>query len=161
MKRLGRNTWIGLTVAGFSLIVLFLLIPTQIEMEAEYDLASLSPAFFPRLAAGVILGLSLLLLLYQLRTARQGAGPPEGEKLSRGDELRVLIAMVVSILYFLVVDLLGFLITNTVALAALFSLQGRPRFLKLAGLSMGTTAGVYLFFHYLMKVHFPAGSLFK
>ena len=56
-------TAVSILVAALAII--FYVIPNYIDMEEEYELASLSPAFFPNLAAWVIAALAgWLYLLY-------------------------------------------------------------------------------------------------
>ena len=149
-------------ILGLSLVTLFILIPTQIEQELEYDLASLSPTFFPELAALTIGGLALVLLISQIRRAATGKEPlDEGvEELTSQEEFSVVKAMVVAVVYFFLLEPLGFPITNTLGVAALLRLQGRVRGWKMIALPIGTTAGIYLFFLYVMRVHFPMGKIF-
>ena len=74
-----------------------------------------------------------------------------------GDELRVLTAMGIAVLYVLAFKYIGFIPASCLGLAALFFLQGKRRPLRLAILSIGTAVIVYLIFYYLMKVRFPEG----
>jgi hypothetical protein len=150
-------------VIVFTLIVQFVLIPSQVEQAGEYDLASLSPAFFPKLATLFICGLSLLLLLNQLRHLITGI-PPEAddeESLSFKEELRVAGVIGLSVVYYLVLDYLGFWITNTAVVSILLMIQDRSRIWRQIAIAAATTACVYLFFYFIMKVHFPIGKIFN
>ena len=165
-KRLARELIIAAAVLAWSLIIQFVLIPSQVEQAAEYDLASLSPAFFPKLANLFIGGLAFLLLLGHLRHVVTGFGTgrfmaaDDEESLSVGEELQVAAVIGVSIVYYLVLDYLGFWITNTAGVSILLMIQDRSRVLRQIAIAAATTVGVYLFFHYVMKVHFPIGKIF-
>ncbi len=70
-----------------ALVVLFYLIPTYIDLEQEYDLASLSPAFFPKIATWLIAGLTSLHLLFIIARRKESVDPSEGhEWLSFGEQ---------------------------------------------------------------------------
>ena len=160
---LARELIIAGAVLIFSLIVQFVLIPSQIEQAAEYDLASLSPAFFPELATLFIGGLAVLLLLSHLRhfvTDTSKASDDE-ESLSLGEELQVAGVIGVSIVYYLVLDYLGFWITNTAGVSILLIIQDRSRVWRQIAIAAATTVCIYLFFYFVMKVHFPIGKIFS
>lgn len=156
-----------LVVAGcllaLTLVVLFILIPSQIEQAVQYDLASLSPAFFPELATLIILGLTVLLIIGHINRIRKDLPSIHADKegLSGREELRVAGAMLISIGYYLSLDYLGFWIVNTVGVAALFTLQDQSRIWRNLIVAFVTTALIYAFFHYVMRVHFPIGEIFK
>lgn len=161
--RLVRELIIAGAVLVCSLIIQFVLIPSQVEQAAEYDLASLSPAFFPTLANLFIGGLAVLLLLSHLRHFASGRSmaPDDEESLSVGEELQVAGVIGVSIIYYLVLDYLGFWITNTAGVSILLMIQDRSRVWRQVAIAAATTVCVYLFFFYVMKVHFPIGKIFN
>ena len=61
-----REIITDVTVLIGALIVLFYVIPTFIDLEQEYDIASLSPAFLPIIATWLIAGLTSLHLLFMI-----------------------------------------------------------------------------------------------
>jgi hypothetical protein len=160
---------LSIIVLALGLATLFYLIPTQVEVSARYDLASLSPAFFPELAAWLLVVLGGLLLISQLTAAgraRAGRGEAETDDETRqeftsGDELRVWAVFLVSILYFYGLKYIGFIPATILGLAGLFLLQGVRGAGRLLVLSVVTAVLVYAFFHYVMNVHFPEALLFR
>ena len=147
-----------------ALLVRFYIIPNYIEITEEYDLASLSPSFFPILATWVIAGLATLNLVHTfLRGKRRtyGDGDAGDRWLSTGEERKAYLSALVIIGYFVAMKLVGFLISTILLLAILFLLQGVKGPIKVAITSLSVTAGVYLFFLYVMKVHFPIGLIFE
>ena len=155
MKGIYREWVIAFTILAFSLFTIFYLIPDQIEITEEYELKSLSPAFFPRIATWIITGLSVLLLIIIFRSRKH---PKEDTRtMTVGDEFRVLTAMIIAVLYVLAFKYIGFIPASCLGLAALFFLQGKRRPFRLAFLSVSTAVVVYLIFYYLMKVRFPEG----
>lgn len=148
---------------AFTLIVLFILIPTQIEQSVGYDLAGLAPDFFPKLSVFIILGLTFLLIIGHIRHFVKKLPPVDAdvERLSGKEELRVGAAMAVSLLYYLSLEYLGFWIVNSAGVAAFLMIQDRSRILRQIFIAFLTTAAVYAFFHFVMRVHFPVGDIFK
>ena len=145
-----------------ALLVLFYIIPTRIELEQEYDLASLSPAFFPIIATWLIAGLTLLHLLFILIRRKSSGVAEEGEAwLSSGEEWKALASCLAIIAYYFLMKFIGFIVSTILVLGFLFFFQGVRKPLKVALISIMVTAGLYLFFLYVMKVHFPKGLLFE
>ena len=145
-----------------ALVVLFYLIPTYIDLEQEYDLASLSPAFFPKIATWLIAGLTSLHLLCIIARRKESVGPEEGEEwLSSGEQWKALASCLAIIVYFFLMKVIGFIASTIPILAFLFLFQGVKKPMKVALTSIMVTAGLYLFFLYVMKVHFPKGVLFE
>jgi hypothetical protein len=154
------NTDVAVLIGA--LVVLFYLIPTYIDLEQEYDLASLSPAFFPKIATWLIAGLTSLHLLFIIARRKGSAGPVEGEEwLSSGEQWKALACCLAIIAYFFLMKVIGFLASTILILAFLFLFQGVKKPMKVALTSIMVTAGLYLFFLYVMKVHFPKGVLFE
>jgi hypothetical protein len=149
------------TLAG-ALFVIVYVIPYHIELEQEFELASLSPAFFPRLAAWIIAGLSALqLAIIVTQRKKQAVAEPDEEWLSPKEERSAYKSAVVVIAYFIALKLIGFLIATTLLLAALLILQDIKKPLKVILISVPVTLGVFLFFYFIMQVHFPKGVIFE
>ena len=154
-KSLLREWVIALSILLLSLFTLFYLIPAQIEITEEYELRSLSPAFFPEVAASIIAGLSILFMISLFRSA--GFQKEEISQMTRGDEYRVIAAIGISVVYVLAFKYMGFIPSSILGLAALFWLQGKRQPIRLIFLSVGTALFVYFIFYYVMKVRFPEG----
>jgi putative tricarboxylic transport membrane protein len=152
-----KKEWIiALIPMGFSLLTIFYLIPTQIELTEEYVRRSLSPAFYPELSAWIIALLSILLIIKRFRRPQQTADE-EGPGLSRREELRVGLSFVIALFFAFCFKYIGFLPATFFTLILFFILQKIKNPLKLFCLSAAATVAVYLFFRYGMKVHFPPG----
>jgi hypothetical protein len=154
-KGLLREWIIAVCILFFSLFTVFYLIPSQIEVTEEYELASLSPAFFPEVSASLIAGLSVLLMISLFRSG--GGQREEGTQMTTEDEFRVVVAIGIAAIYVLAFKYMGFIPASILGLGALFWLQGKRRPLRLILLSVGTVLFVYFIFYYVMKVRFPEG----
>jgi hypothetical protein len=157
-----RELITAISILVATLVIIFYVIPNNIDLEPEYDLASLSPAFFPNLATWIIAalaGLHIVNLLFQKKKAAAGDG--EEEWLSRSEELSAYKSAFVIVLYFFAMKYVGFLISTALVLAALFVLQDIKKPLRVILISILVTVGIFLFFFYVMQVHFPKGAIFE
>jgi hypothetical protein len=153
-------TAISILVA--TLAVIFYVIPSNIDLEQEFELASLSPAFFPNLAAWIIAALACLHIVNTLLQRKKAVtGDAEQEWLSPSEERSAYKSAFVIVLYFIAMKYVGFLISTTLVLAALFVLQDIKKPLRVILISILVTVSVFLFFFYVMQVHFPKGAIFE
>lgn len=153
---------IGLCLIVFSLIVLFFLSPLFIDAE-DTEILALSPRLFPELAAWLILALSTLFLIVTLveKSDRISEASEEESFSSKEQELKVILAALISIAYLFVLIYLGFIPATIISIFCLFLTQKKMPIFKIIILSFGTAIIVYLFFHNVMDVHFPVGTLFN
>ena len=142
--------------------IIFYVIPNYIDLEEEFELASLSPAFFPLLATWIIAALAGLLAISALwqpkKTATDGG---DEEWLSRTEELSAYKAAMVIVAYVLAIKYIGFLIATALTLAVLLVLQDIKKPLQVFLISILVTGSVYLFFFFIMQVHLPRGLFFE
>jgi putative tricarboxylic transport membrane protein len=162
MDNTKREIITDVTVLIGALLVLFYVIPTTIDLEQEYGFASLSPAFFPTIATWLIAGLTSLHLLSIIAGRKGSVGPEAGDEwLSTSELWKALASCGAIIAYFFLMKVIGFIISTALVLAFLFWFQGVKKPMKVALISILVTAGIYFFFLYVMKVHFPKGILFE
>jgi hypothetical protein len=168
MNKNRQDIMLAIAVMIFGLIILFFLIPTQVEMAEEYDVKSLSPAFFPELAAGLLVFLSVLLLFSQLLNRKRLApiepeqsGCDTEEAFTRSDEIRVWLCFVISVAYYYGFKCIGFIPATILVLSGLFWVQGVRPARRLLIMSVVTTLLVYAFFRYVMKVYFPEALFWR
>jgi len=115
------------------------------------------PSFFPWVLTWCFLGLSAILLVQGLLVEAWHAPKPEREtSVAR----RTVAGLLFLAVYLALLPFLGFLLTTPMAFAALMWAAGENRPLYIAGWSMGMTALLYLMFHYLFQVPFPAAPDF-
>jgi uncharacterized membrane protein len=81
--------------------------------------------------------------------------------LSRGEELNAHKAALVIVGYVLAMKYIGFLIATVLVLAVLLGLQDIKKPLHVGLISILVTAGVFLFFYFIMQVHLPKGLIFE
>ena len=160
MKLRDRDIVTSVFIILGALTVQFLILPYFIEMEESYDLASLSPAFFPKLATWIVTALAALLLCFTVFQRKKENKQDKGT-LDNRELRRVYTAFAFVVVYIFAMKLMGFLVSTTLFLGALFFLQGIRKPFKIAAASLIVTFGVYFLFLYVMQVHFPKGLFFE
>lgn len=157
-----RELITAISILAATLVTIFYVIPNHIDLEQEYDLASLSPAFFPNLAAWIIAALAgLHIINTYLQKKKAVTADDEEEWLSPSEELSAYKSAFVIVLYFFAMKYVGFLISTALVLAALFVLQDIKKPLRVILISILVTVGIFIFFFYVMQVHFPKGAIFE
>ena len=93
MDYIKREKITGFSILAGTLIMNLYVIPYHIEITEKYQLASLSPAFFPRLAAWIIFCLSLLHILFTFLHGKRRTPAGEYTKwLSPGEERKAYLS---------------------------------------------------------------------
>ena len=157
-----REKITALSILFGALLVQFFIIPNYIDHTEEYDLVSLSPDFFPSLAVWLITGLAGIYVFYSFSRKKKSAGPGNAENwLSPGEEKKAILCCLIIIGYFVAIKFFGFLIATIPVLFVLMFIQGVRGPIRTACISFASTIGIYLFFLYILRVHFPWGILFE
>lgn len=120
------------------------------------------PEFFPRLVAIVLAILSLVLLFQALKKKEAG----EQGEVDAGPKQKVfwrmILAMGVSVLYFLGLRVFGFLICTFCYFAFLMLLmQAKKRIIKTIIWAAATTAATYVAFGMVLRATLPTGTIFR
>lgn len=113
----------------------------------------LGPAFFPRLLAGALVALALVLIV------RAGSGRSDPTPLPSIRKGLLLTVIVLTVVYALVLPRVGFLIATPVLLGAVMSLLGLRAWGSLVGTALGMTIVLYLAFGRALDVLLPMGLL--
>lgn len=117
------------------------------------------PAFFPKCIAGMIM-LSAIIMIANSRN--QIGNHPFLEIASWTSDKRIIAQFlaipVMVVVFFSVVEIVGFLLSGAVVLLALL-LVFRERLLVALPITIGVIAAIYLIFVMLLRVPLPHGSL--
>ena len=155
-----REKITALSILVGALLVQFFVLPNFIDHTEEYDLASLSPDFFPSLAVWLITALAGVYLFYAFYDKKKSAGPG-ATWLSSGEMKKALLCCLIIIVYFIAIKFFGFLAATIPVLFVLFLIQGVKGPVRMVCISLASTIGIYLFFVFVLKVQFPQGILFE
>jgi putative tricarboxylic transport membrane protein len=152
---LGRDGISGLACLALSLGMLLLT-----RGLPESPMVPVGPAFYPRVVLVLMAGLSLLLLVLDLRTAR--AGRPAVAKAAAAPNYRlVVITFTTFIVYIVLLPLLGFRIATFLFVGGLQALLEPPRSARrwalVLAIAIVTTVVTYLAFEQYLSVLLPRG----
>ena len=152
----------AVSILAAALAIIFYVIPNFIDMEEEFELASLSPAFFPGLASWVIAALAGVLVISALLQKNKSVTDEGNEEwLRRAEELNAYKSALVIVGYAFAMKYIGFLIATALVLSVLLVFQDIKKPLHVALISILVTGGVFLFFYFIMQVHLPKGLIFE
>lgn len=153
---------LGAGLAGFCLLALFYLIPSQVGPLTDAD------ALMPMLIVCFILLLSVVMMLQSLRRpAAASEGEHEHEHALAGPATRrssrLTLAAVVAVMaaYAWLLDVTGFVLTSVAAMVVLFLIFGVRRWLTIAAITVATLAGLYVCFELLLGAPLPVGTLIE
>ena len=153
---------IDVLIILLSLLLLVYIFPRYISITEKYAMASLSPAFFPKLATWLIFGLAALHLIYSVKTQNHLERKKEVKDwLSANEERKAYVTCILIIAYLVLMKYMGFLITSVALLCLLFVMQGVKGPIKVLATSSMVTMGIYFLFYFALQIHFPAGLLFE
>jgi hypothetical protein len=121
---------------------------------------SLSPGFFPRLAAGFIIGLGTLLSVLSLVSSKKDDAS-ESEKIQKRVMLYVILTIFIMLLYVYLMQWLGFILATILTSAGMMIFLGSRRWVWIIGISIVFPLFIYFFALKIMFVLFPSGTIFE
>lgn len=143
----------GICLVFFSAALIVLVIPWQVPEGAEST--SLSPNFFPLLAAAVILLLSLTYTVSEVRGFLQRPAKPTSEAPAHSSVGRVGVAFASMVLYTVAIGIFGFLASSAAFLLFFVAFLGSKRWMVTMGIAVVASLLIYFLFAYVMKVPLP------
>lgn len=150
------DIFIGIVFVGIG-IAIYILSYSQAPGTSDW---SLSPAFFPRLAATLICSLGLLLIVVDFVLKKKEDG-----SVSEGIRWRVVFyvvgTIVIMIFYTAMITWFGFIISTIITMAAMMVFYGLRRWVLIALISVCAPLFIYFFGLKVMYVLFPVGKIFQ
>jgi len=157
------DRWLGGALVLGALLFYFVVVPAEIviprfQVGGGVGGAAASPLFFPRLMAGLLGFLGVLIFLRrQSRAETLHAG--EGFAFGRIQAVRVGGTAAILVVYLALLDQIGYVLLTPVALASLSLFLGFRRWLTLVIVAVAVPATIYLGFRFGMKILLPEGLL--
>ena len=125
----------------------------------EDQVVQVGPAFFPRILA-IGLGCGSLALLVKTFLQRSAACNKGTFKFSDRGFLRAVVAFAATVLYCLVLEMVGFIPTSIIYLLFLMLLLKDKKFQHMVFVSVSVTLTLYFIFSVFLNITLPMGSLY-
>lgn len=150
-----RDLYSGLIFITLGIALLTILVPMGIVEPRKVRFAALSPSYYPRLVAGVLL---LLGLAVAWRSRREGAATPAS---NRHPNARGRIACFIALLgaYALLLPWLGFVAAGSLGLLTAFWIADERRLGLILPLALLVPLLLYFFFLKVALIPIPTGVL--
>lgn len=159
MAKLNNDTWAGLVMLVYSLIHIFYLTPSQVELHRDFTSLALSPRLFCYITGGLLAGLSAILVFLSLRKngrAEAMAAPSRSwQPLMRG-----LFSTAMACVYVALAQYLGFFVSTALAMIVFLIYFGVKRWSGILLFLIVVLGFIYLLFVQALKVVMPDGLLF-
>jgi putative tricarboxylic transport membrane protein len=156
--RMNFNSVVAIVLMVFSIIV-FILIPYEIEkprLLMGRSLSGLTPSLFPRLS---IIGLFILSVCYLVISPKM-----EEENLFKELKakslVRVLVTVAVFVVYALLFEPLGFILSSALMVCTLTLYYGNRNIFIMLLVVVGAPLAIYFIFTHILQVSLPEGLLF-
>ena len=159
MVKTKNDIMAGIILLAYSLFHIFYLTPDQVELHQNDTLLALSPRLFCYITAGLLAGLSALLLGLSLkRRANAGGGKVEAD--SWQPLMRGLFCTAMACAYVLLAGALGFFSGSAVAMVVFLIYFGVRNWAGILLFLVIVLGFIYLLFVELLQVVMPDGLLF-
>ncbi len=152
-----RNLLAGLAFSILGALTLFVLIPYGVQQPASVQNQALAPSFWPNIVASAILAIGVALTAISIVTRIPPVTDRPGN--SAWLTIRPLMALAICFALYMGLEPLGFVLTCTIALAALMMLAGEYRFWVVLPVAILVPFGLHLFFTKAASVPIPMGVL--
>lgn len=155
--RANRDLVIALGVTCFGILIYFIILPWQLDIVS--DGGSVSPALFPKIAAGAIIINGVIMVISVVgKKVKVSAGKTLPFEWRRVINPGISILMIAVYLYLM--GLVGFKIATVPFLVGLMFFLGARRVWKVLIYSTILTALIYIAFDKMVNIPLPLGSVF-
>jgi len=155
-----RDLIAGLTMALIGAGIIFLLIPYGVVEPKKVKFAALSPSYYPRIVAIVLLILGVSITIRSILANRLNAHVNQAPVDQHPDAmLRTVGIFVILVFYAATAGWLGFILSSFFALLSAFRLAGEKRWPLAISLAIGLPVALYFFFLKVAGIPIPTGLL--
>ncbi len=145
----------GVTIA-FACLALFVVIPAGVENPGQINVMALGPSFWPSVIAVFICSMGILVALQAYRSHRNRKSS-EADEPANFAPTRWIGALVLLAGYYLLLDILGMVVTSALALLTFMLLGGERRPVLIVAITVILPVALFLFFRYVANVSIPMG----
>ena len=145
----------GITIA-FSCLTLFVIIPSGVQNPGQINVMALGPAFWPSVIAIFVflMGIFVVVQAYRSHGSREST---KEDGLANFAPVRWVSALVLLAGYYLLLDILGMVVTSALALLTFMLLGGERRAILIVAITVVLPVALFLFFRYAANVAIPMG----
>lgn len=154
----------GIVFVVFGLLTLVVLIPIGIQLPPSVQYRALSPSYWPNIVAGAITALGLALVIASLLASKKAPQSDPSAETPEPDSspwlaMRPFAALAICFALYFGLEPLGFVLTTTIALAALMVLAGEYRPHVVIPVALIVPMAMHVFFTKAASVPIPMGIL--
>ena len=159
MAKLNNDTWAGLALLVFSLIHVFYLTPSQVELHRDFTSLALSPRLFCYITGSLLGFLSAVLIYLSLR--KNGRGSAETVSAASWQPLfRGLFSTALACVYVILAQYIGVFVSTALVMTAFLLYFGVKKWSGILLFLVVILGFIYLLFVQALKVVMPDGLLF-
>ena len=154
----------GLSVLALSALLFFVVIPVGVDSPGEVRILALAPSFWPNVIDGFMGVIAIVIIGRACTQLMNKSGVPHEEESSEAAALplkvaalRVISCFALCVLYYVLLEQLGFIAASIVIIGALSALAGEFRWYIVVPVALLLPTGLYLFFTRVAAVHLPLG----
>ncbi len=125
----------------------------------EFKNVPVGPEFFPRALAVCLFVCCLILFLTNLKSTSSNKGEAPTLSPLNKDMQRALLGLAIIVVYALLWNVTGFIITTPFAIFAMTRLLGKKEYLKMAIVSVVATAVIFIVFKFILGIEMPLGFI--
>ncbi len=155
--KIGPDMVSGLIFIGFSLCLLFWLIPQGIVEPKNVRYAALSPSYYPKIIAFVLLILGVVIIIQSY--FRFGKKWGDEYTLHAKGFHRTSLFIATLIIYAGTLNILGFVLGSSLALFVSMTIAGERNYWIILGIALILPMALYLFFLKIARIPIPTGIL--
>ena len=155
---MNKHFFSGVFMLAAGLLLLLFLIPFGIDSPKKIRFAALSPTYYPQIVA-LILSVIGVAIIFKNRQPFITKETDELDEVHPNAKMRIGVFLALLAVYSLSLELLGFVLSGVLALAASLILAGERRAFIIIAMSLLLPISLFLFFYKVAYVPVPNGLL--
>ena len=155
---MNKHFFSGVFMLAVGLLLLLFLIPFGIDSPKKIRFAALSPTYYPQIVA-VILSVIGVAIIFKNRQPFITKETDELDEVHPNAKMRIGVFLALLAVCSLSLELLGFVLSGVLALAASLILAGERRAFIIIAMSLLLPISLFLFFYKVAYVPVPNGLL--
>jgi len=150
---------IGIVIIVFCILLILFIIPDSIPTIKTSGMID-SPRLFPYICSLLLMITGIYMIIYYEILSKHKANK-ETIKQNKNELLRIIFFIIISIIYFIMINKLGYFLSTLIVLPIIFWYFGFKNKKIIITISIIFVLAIYLLFYKIMLVPFPQGSIFS